>query len=795
MAKWIAGLAQGGEVSLQGPVDPTIRAAFTREGISIAPPSPAAESAEFVVSFEPEFKPVGAAAQTVFIQARAENLPSLLREAAANGFLPEAGFDPPEFASDWLVLRRTDSILYGRMAELESTTADLEAERHRLRHLLRHTRRELRTVKTSPAWRAITWYREWLDRHRKRKWLPFRVYDRIAASVVRTRATGGPAVDENNRPDFPFHPMVPAARFTSSMAHDEDWDPIFRGLTAHNSLGSTSTSPRISIVTPLWNTKPAWLAEAAVSVFDQTSTEWEWCIVDDCSTDQSFQPVLDLIREATPRVKVKRLDRNRGISGASNEGLKMARGEFVCFLDHDDLLHPEAIEACLERLDKGCDAVYTDSNKANEEGICDEPFYKPDWSPEYFRGVMYVGHLLCVRRDGALALNGFDSNFDGVQDFEFFLRYSEQYRKIGHIPRILYHWRRVEGSTASATSAKKNITELQQRAVANQLRRLGLNARAVGGPRPHRVTVEPGQRRTSPRVSIIIPTKDAPDMLSTCLDSIFRLSTYQNLQVICADNDTTDEKALALMKRPRIDRVLCPGKFNYSRVNNESAQFADGEFLLFLNNDIEVITPDWIEQMLYHAEQEDVGAVGSLLLYGDRSVQHCGIALGFRGTADHILRGADSTIDGYAGSLAHAHECVAVTAACMMIRKSVFDELGGFDEHYFTAYQDVDLCLKLHARGKRMIYTPRAVLIHHESFTRKSYYDIIDRHLLLDSWGELIEAGDPYYSVNFNRVRTDYQAADDADAGEVPPHVSLWSFGSLDRSSRKEARAAMPASR
>jgi GT2 family glycosyltransferase len=785
LAKWIASLAKGRVVSVRGVPDTELIAALSSEGLDCVE-----RAGDFLVAFDTEFTPVPQATQFVLMQAVEGRILGLLRTAAINGFVPEKDFDPPEPASDWLLLRRTDSILHQRLDSLAAMTAELEAERQRLRQMLRHTRRELRSVKTSPAWHAISWYRDWLAKQRERAWLPFRIYERLAAAVVRS------SVAENSngtgvvRADFPFFPMAPAARFTSSVAHEGEWGPVFQGLAAHGGFESPLTAPKISIVTPLWNTKPGWLAEAAVSVLDQTSDDWEWCLIDDCSTNTAFEPIVKSLCEASPRIRFLRLDRNGGISKASNEGLRFARGEFVCFLDHDDLLHPEAIEVCVDRLEKGFDAVYTDSNKANEEGVCDEPHYKPDWSPEYFRSVMYVGHLLCVRTDAALELGGFDSNFDGVQDFEFFLRYTERHKRIGHIPRVLYHWRRVEGSIAGDMSAKKNITELQQQAVASHLERLGTHAQTVRGSRPHRVMVEPRARRNSPRVSIVIPTRDAPGMLSKCLDSIFRLSTYQNLQVICADNETTDERALALMRRSGVDRVLCPGTFNFSKVNNQSARVADGEYLVFLNNDIEVVTQDWIEQLLHHAEQPDVGAAGALLLYPDRKVQHCGIALGFRGTADHVMRGVDSTIDGYAGSLAHARECAAVTAACMMMRKSLFEEVGGFDEHYFTAYQDVDLCLRLHARGKRNVYTPRAVLVHHESHTRKSYYDQVDRHLLLDSWEELIESGDPYYNVNFDRKKTDYQTGDHADTGEVPTHVSLLSFGHLDRSTRNTPRVS-----
>ena len=369
---------------------------------------------------------------------------------------------------------------------------------------------------------------------------------------------------------------------------------------------------------------------------------------------------------------------------------------------------------------------------------------------------MYVGHLLCVRRDLALTIGGFDPLYDGAQDFEFFLRYSEIAPKIAHVPEILYHWRAVPGSVAADTQAKGNLEVLQQRAVGSHLARLGLAANAERGDFPHRVKIVPFARRAYPKVSIIIPTKDSPEILHKCLHTLFAKTTYINFEVLCVDNETTDLKALQEMSNAPVERLLFPGAFNFSKANNLALQYAAGEYLIFMNNDVEVITPDWIEQMLYYAEQSDVGAVGSLLLYADGTVQHAGVVLGCRGIADHVLRFSHGGSDGYAGSLSCAREVSAVTGACLMIRRSLFDEIERFNEHFFTAYQDVDLCLKIREKGKRIIFTPRARLIHHESVSRGKYYDLVDHNLLLDRWEPLIKAGDPYYNCNFDVHACDY---------------------------------------
>ena len=517
----------------------------------------------------------------------------------------------------------------------------------------------------------------------------------------------------------------------------------------------TSQAPLISIVTPVHNTKPEWLAEAALSLLNQTFSDWEWCLVDDHSDDRETKKLLELLAGLSARVRVS-VSAVRGISAANNQALDLARGEYVGFLDHDDLLHPAALEMMRDKLGEGYDVVYSDEDKLEDaSGELVEPFFKPDWSPEYLRGAMYVGHLLCVRRELA-ARTRFDSAFDGVQDFEFMLRLSESKPRVGHIPRILYHWRKTAGSVAERTDAKPHLGLLQERAVNAHLQRMKLPASAEQAALPHRLRVVPERRDGYSRVTIIIPTRDAPEVFGRCLKSIFEKTSYPNFEVVVMDNDTADPAALALIEQYPVRRIQFPGRFNFSRANNRGAEAATGEFLVFLNNDTEVMTKDWLEQLLYYAEQTEVGAAGALLAYDDRTVQHAGVALGMRGTADHVMRRFPIDVDGYAGSLACAREVTAVTAACLMIRASLFQELGGFNEHYFTAYQDVDLCLRLRARGLRIIHTPQAKLVHHESVSRQNYYDMIDRMLLLDQWEQVIERGDPYYNPNLNLQRGDY---------------------------------------
>jgi glycosyltransferase involved in cell wall biosynthesis len=515
-------------------------------------------------------------------------------------------------------------------------------------------------------------------------------------------------------------------------------------------------APFFSVLTPIHNTKPEWLAEAGLSLINQTVADWEWCLVDDGSDDRETKKLLELLSSLAPSARVF-LSPGRGISAATNHALDNARGDYVCFLDHDDLLHPEAFALMKKKLEEGFDASYSDQDKLDDtSGELVEPFFKPDWSPEYFRGAMYVGHLLCLKRELAQKTR-FDSAYDGVQDFEFMLRLSESGPRIGHIPQVLYHWRKTPGSIAEKTDAKPHIGILQEKAVNAHLQRLQLPARAEQAPLPHRLKIVPVGRETYPRVSIIIPTRDAPKILHRCLSNLFEKTSYPNFEVIVVDNETTDSEALRLMEKYPVRRIEFPGKFNFSRANNQGAEAASGELLVFLNNDTAVTSEDWLQQLAYYAEQPEVGAAGALLTYENGTVQHAGVALGMRGTADHVMRGFPIDVDGYAGNLACAREVSVVTAACLMIRAPLFREIGGFNPHFFTAYQDVDLCLRLRARGLRVICTPRARLLHDEFVSRpQSYYDMVDRMLLLDQWEDVIERGDPYYNRNLDLERGDY---------------------------------------
>ena len=505
--------------------------------------------------------------------------------------------------------------------------------------------------------------------------------------------------------------------------------------------------PLISVIMPVYNVASKWLQLAVQSVESQTYPNWELCICDDGSTNPDTLAALEGIGSKNARIRVFHAPRNGGISAATNHALSKSRGDYVAFLDNDDELAPTALQIYIERLneDREIDVFYSDEAKLDQEGVAEEPFYKPDWSPFMLNEVMYIGHLLMARKTLVDEVGGLDGTYDGVQDFELALRLSEKASKIVHVRKILYYWRRIPGSVATNSEAKPDLCIKQAAAVNAHLKRLKIGA--IASPNPgfsHRVRVEPLDRNDWPKVSIVIPSKDAPHLISRCLDSIYENTSYKNFEVVVVDNGTTNIEALRALEKHPIVRIDLPGKFNFSKANNRGVDASTGEYLILLNNDTEIIQADWIEQILFLLQSENVAAVGPMLLYPDQTVQHAGVALGLRGTADHVLRGLPRDADGYFGSLACTREVSAVTFACAMLRKSDYLKVGGLSEMYQTHYQDVDLCMRLSSTGGSILYTPRAALIHHESATRGPKYDAIDRLLFLDRWGADVADGDPY---------------------------------------------------
>ncbi len=520
--------------------------------------------------------------------------------------------------------------------------------------------------------------------------------------------------------------------------------------------------PLISVVVPLHRTPPAFLEACIASVLGQAYRRLELVLVDDGSACGRVHAVVKAAVARDGRVRAVTRGANGGVSRATNTGLDLAQGSWTAFLDHDDELAPDALLAVAERLvaEPGLEAVYTDQLKIDAHGRVVEHHLKPDWSPALLLGVMYVGHLLVVRTETAKALGGFDPAFDGVQDYEFMLRLSEGRDAVGHVAEPLYRWRAHGGSLAADPDAKAGVEALQQRAVLSHLGRRGRSWAPERNPAPqlrHRVVMRPSSAAEPPLVSIVIPSRDQGEAVSRCLDSLHGVPAGAPFETVLVDDATCDPVALAAFARHPIERTPLERPFSFSAACNLGAERARGQLLLFLNNDTEVLEAGWLGRLALWLDDPEVAAVGPVLLYPDGTVQHAGVVLGARGTADHVMRGFPAEVDGYAGSLCASREVSAVTGACLLMRRAEFLELGGFSLDYARHYQDVDLCLRLRERGRRIVCAAQPRLLHHESLTRGAEgYDMGDRAILIDRWRDRLEAPDPYYPALCDRERLDY---------------------------------------
>ncbi len=515
--------------------------------------------------------------------------------------------------------------------------------------------------------------------------------------------------------------------------------------------------PLVSVVTPVYDVPAEWLRASVDSVRAQVYTNWELCLVDDGSTAPHVATELARYASLDPRIRVASLPRNGGIVAASSTGLAMSRGEFVAFLDHDDELAPDALFEVVKRLnaDPQLDLIYTDEDRIDPNGRRVEPFFKPDWCPDLLLSMNYICHLGVYRRSLADRVGGFRPGYDGSQDWDLVLRFTEATERIAHVPKVLYHWRKAPTSTAAAGEAKPYAFVAGQRALESALERRGRAGR-VEMITLGRYRVEYALDRSA-LVSILIPTRDRADLLRRCLDSIRTRSTYRNVEILVLDNGSSERDAvrlLASLKPPH--RVISePRPFNWSAINNLGARHARGEYLLLLNNDTEVIEPSWIESMLRHAQRPEVGVVGAKLLYPDDRVQHAGVVVGIGGTAGHAFHGLPRDDPGYIGMAAVARNYTAVTGACMMVRRAVFEAAGGLDESYRIAYGDIDFCLRLVRQRLRAVYTPDALLYHRECATRGKLNPPEDGRRFRAQWAEFI-ARDPLYNPNLSRTAEDF---------------------------------------
>jgi len=512
------------------------------------------------------------------------------------------------------------------------------------------------------------------------------------------------------------------------------------------------------------------LIDMIESVRGQTYGKWELCLADGHSNKEHVAEVLREYAEKDSRIKITLLEENYGIVGNSNAALDLASGNYISLLDHDDLLPPWALYSIVKAINdnEGPDVLYSDEDKITfDGGRRFSPHFKPDWSPDLLRSCNYITHLFTAKRDLIYQVGKFQPGFDGSQDFDLILRVTEKADKIVHIPEILYHWRSHSESTAENAGNKLYAYEAGARAVAAHLHRIGYEGKVKNSKHLGFYAID-YKLTDEPLVSIIIPNKEHLADLQRCINSIYKRSIYKNFEIIIVENNSTSKEIFAyyshLKKAHNVNVVKWEGEFNYSAINNYAVQFARGEKLLFLNNDTEVIAPDWIEQMLQYIQLKDVGAVGAKLYYADNSIQHGGVVLGFQGIAGHSFSRLPKENPGYMGRGIIVQDVSAVTAACMMMSKKLFAEVGGFDESLKVAFNDVDLCLKIRQAGKLIIFNPNVELYHHESASRGSEETNkkIDRFVseieyFKTKWKDQLAAGDPYYNPHLDLEHTPYR--------------------------------------
>jgi GT2 family glycosyltransferase len=525
--------------------------------------------------------------------------------------------------------------------------------------------------------------------------------------------------------------------------------------------GKFARKPVISFITPVFNTPERYLRSMIQSVIAQAYPHWELCLADDASTAPHVRPLLEAFRARDPRIKVALRDTNGHISAASNTALELATGEFVALLDHDDEIPPDALYWVVKELNDHPDAalLYSDEDKLDFGGARIMPYFKCDWNYDLFLSHNLITHLGVYRTDVVRQIGGFRTGFEGAQDYDLALRFIDRIEpaQIRHIPRVLYHWRMLAGSTAVGAGEKEYAAERARLAVQEHLERKSIAADVDTVPQMAVQRVR--YRLPQPRalVSIIIPTRNGQKLVRQCVESIRAKTTYAPYEILLVDNGSDDGAAVAYFRALRdrgVVRLLeDPQPFNFSRINNEAAVQALGEYLVFLNNDIEVITADWLGEMVSHAQRPEIGAVGAKLWYPNDTIQHAGLVL-VAGLAGHAHHGRKRGDHGYFSRASLTQSLSAVTAACLCVRKIVFDEIGGFDETLAVAFNDVDLCLRIQAAGYRNLYTPYAELYHHESASR-GYEDTPEKMQRFQSEADILRArwmpvlmSDPYYSPN-----------------------------------------------
>lgn len=528
--------------------------------------------------------------------------------------------------------------------------------------------------------------------------------------------------------------------------------------------------PKISIIVPAYKTPEAFLRQMMDSLLAQTYANWELCIANASPEDASMEYVLKEYAKKDSRILWKKLEENKGIAENTNEAFAMATGEFAGLLDHDDLLAPNALYEVAKALETepDIDVLYTDEDKVRGDEVLEhfQPHLKPDFNIDLLRSNNYICHFFVVRKSLLEKTGGFRREYDGAQDYDFIFRCTQAAGKIHHIPEILYHWRTHQSSTADNPESKLYAFEAGKRAIEENLRQNGLIGE-VSHTKDYGFYRVKYPVQGEPLVSIIIPNKDAKEDLEKCIRSILEKSSYTNYEILIVENNSTGEEIFSyykeLSENSRIRLLRWKREFNYSAINNYGAKKAKGDYLLFLNNDTEVISPDWIEEMLGFCQRPDTGIVGARLYFGNNTVQHAGTVIGIGGIAGHMFTDMPRERSGYMHKAAIIQDLSAVTAACMMVKRQVFDEVQGFEEQLSVAFNDVDFCLRVREKQYLVVYDPYVELYHYESKSRgaedskekvRRFQSEIE--FMRCRWETLLKKGDPYYNKNLSLVKWNY---------------------------------------
>ena len=531
------------------------------------------------------------------------------------------------------------------------------------------------------------------------------------------------------------------------------------------------SKPLLSIVIPVYEPPIDFFISALDSIVNQFYTNWEICLADDCSNDPEVREVIEEYRKKHKNIKVIYREENGHISQSSNSALELATGDYVVLMDQDDILREDALYEIAKAIiqNPSIDMIYSDEDKIDENGLHSEPHFKPDWSPDSLLSRNYLGHVCAFKTKNMRDIGGWRVGFEGSQDYDLVLRYTEKFTSIHHIPEVLYHWRIHRQSAAASETAKPYAYRAAQKALYEALSRRGWDPTIdfLDGFRGYKVRME--LKKKDDLVSIIIPTKNKQDYLKKCVDSIVKLSTYRNFEIILIDNNSDDKKFFELVdewKKQSQFKFKCirdEESFNFARLMNVGRRAVEGEYIILLNNDTEIISQDWIEGFMEHVQRPEIGVAGCKLLFEDDTIQHAGVVVGLGGVAAHTFTKEDRDGPGYFNMVNLLNNYSALTAACIMVRTKVYDEVGGFSEEFVVEYNDVDFCLKVIEAGYRNLYIPHIELYHYESISRGhplATSESYKRHVkevnkFRKKWLKYVEH-DPCYNTNLTLGSDNY---------------------------------------